>query len=203
MNIQKNKVIDFLSEEFYELIASLEAYANSEITNLLFFSPEDSAKQMAIDILQERLRRRVYSVDLNVITSKYIGETEKNLDKIFSKADVSDSILFFDEADSLFGKDKKNKLSIEGQKYLLSKLEQNSRVIIFVIYKSENLELLESKFNVIIRFPYFTTIIRKLFSKFKQKKYFVEGKLKPAAETKIGLSSYNSQAETISSDLDK
>ena len=96
-------------------------------------------------------------------------------------------ILLFDEADSLFAKNKKNKFSLEVQKHFFSKIEQSSKVIIFVIYKSESLELIKPQFNVIIRFPYFTTLIRKLFGKFTQKKYFSDnqGKLKPAPKQKL------------------
>jgi hypothetical protein len=93
----------------------------------------------------------------------------------------------------LFSKKSINKYGYEEQKYLLSKIEQSHKLLILVIYEIENLEILQSKVNIIIRFPYFTTMLRKLFEKFKQKKYIPEkdGKFKPATETKIGLTSFN------------
>ncbi len=194
-SLKKNndKIIDFLSEEFYNLLTSLENHVHNEKNKLMFFSPEETAKQMAIEILQDRLKRRVQRIDLRSIKSEYIGETEKNLDKIFSKAEVSETILLFDEADSLFGKNSLNKYGYNEQKYLLAKIEQSQKLLILVVYEFENLEALKSKVNLIIRFPYFTTMIRKLFDRFRQRKYIPEkdGKLKPATETKIGLSSYN------------
>ncbi len=189
-----NKVIDFLSEEFYDLLTSmLENHAHNEKNKLIFFSPEDTAKQMAIEMLQDRLNRRVQRIDLRSIKSKYIGETEKNLDKIFNKAEVSETILLFDETDSLFGKKSLNKYGYDEQKYLLAKIEQSQKLLILVVYEMENLEALQSNVNIIIRFPYFTTMVRKLFDRFKQRRYIPEkdGELKPATETKIGLSSYN------------
>ena len=54
--------------------------------------------------MAKQLRRDLYRVDLSAVVSKYIGETEKNLDRIFAAADAAGSILFFDEADALFGK---------------------------------------------------------------------------------------------------
>ncbi len=194
-SLKKNnkKIIDFLSEEFYDLLTSLENHVHYGKNKLLFFSPESTAKQMAIEIIQDRLKRRVQRVDLRSIKSEYIGETEKNLDKIFSKAEVSETILLFDEADTLFEKDSLNKYGYDEQKYLFTKIEQSQKLLIFVVYQMKNLEALQSNINIIIRFPYFSTLIRKLFDRFKQSKYIPEkeGKLKPATETKIGLSSYN------------
>ncbi len=194
-NLKKDnqKVIDFLSEEFYDLLAALESHANNEKNKLLFFSPESAAKQMAIELLQDRLNRRVQLIDVRSIISEYIGETEKNLDKIFSKAEVSETILLFDEADSFFDKKLLKKYDYNNQHYLLAKIEQSKNLLVLVVNEMENLELLKSKVNVIIRFPYFTTMVRKFFSRFKQQKYIPEknGNFKPATETKIGLSSYS------------
>jgi len=59
---------------------------------------------MAADTISDEAKRSVDMVDLSQVVSKYIGETEKNLDAVFAAASKSDSILFFDEADALFGK---------------------------------------------------------------------------------------------------
>ena len=59
---------------------------------------------MAAEVIARRTGFGTYKIDLSTVVSKYIGETEKNLSKIFIEAETSNSILFFDEADALFGK---------------------------------------------------------------------------------------------------
>ena len=59
---------------------------------------------MAAEVIASALNLDIYKIDLASLVSKYIGETEKNLSRIFSEAETSNAILFFDEADALFGK---------------------------------------------------------------------------------------------------
>ena len=59
---------------------------------------------MAAEVIASELKLELYKIDLSMIVSKYIGETEKNLDQIFREGQTSNAILFFDEADALFGK---------------------------------------------------------------------------------------------------
>jgi ATP-dependent 26S proteasome regulatory subunit len=70
----------------------------------LFSGPSGTGKTMAAEILANHLKLDLYRIDLSAVVSKYIGETEKNLRKVFDAAEQSGSILFFDEADALFGK---------------------------------------------------------------------------------------------------
>jgi SpoVK/Ycf46/Vps4 family AAA+-type ATPase len=70
----------------------------------LFTGPKGKAKLSAARGLAGELRRPLYRIDLSVIVSKYIGEMEKNLSVIFDSAEEAGAILFFDEADALFGK---------------------------------------------------------------------------------------------------
>ncbi len=72
--------------------------------SVLFAGPSGTGKTMAADIIAGELGLDLYKIDLSTVVSKYIGETEKNLSRIFSEAETSNSILFFDEADALFGK---------------------------------------------------------------------------------------------------
>ena len=83
----------------------------SEIKNLtdrgivaLFTGPNGTGKTMAAEVLARDLHLELYRIDLTRVVSKYIGETEKNLSRIFTDAAASGAILFFDEADALFGK---------------------------------------------------------------------------------------------------
>jgi SpoVK/Ycf46/Vps4 family AAA+-type ATPase len=70
----------------------------------LFYGASGTGKTMAVEIIARELRLDAYKIDLSTVVSKYIGETEKNLNKIFKEAETSNAILFFDEADALFGK---------------------------------------------------------------------------------------------------
>jgi len=71
---------------------------------VLFFGPSGTGKALAATLLGKKTGVDVYRVDLSAVVSKYIGETEKNLSRIFEKAEAREWILFFDEADALFGK---------------------------------------------------------------------------------------------------
>jgi AAA+ superfamily predicted ATPase len=71
---------------------------------VLFSGPSGTGKTMAAEILANDLGLELYRIDLSAVVSKYIGETEKNLRKVFDEGEKSQTILFFDEADALFGK---------------------------------------------------------------------------------------------------
>jgi SpoVK/Ycf46/Vps4 family AAA+-type ATPase len=71
---------------------------------VLFSGPSGTGKTMAAEILANDLGLELYRIDLSAVVSKYIGETEKNLRKVFEEGEKSQTILFFDEADALFGK---------------------------------------------------------------------------------------------------
>jgi len=70
----------------------------------LFFGPSGTGKTMAAEVLAHELGMQLFRIDLAGVVSKYIGETEKNLRAVFEEADRADAVLFFDEADALFGK---------------------------------------------------------------------------------------------------
>src|SRR5215213_7658996 len=72
--------------------------------NALFAGPSGTGKTMGTEIIANELGMDLYKIDLSGVISKYIGETEKNLDRIFAAAEETSAILFFDEADALFGK---------------------------------------------------------------------------------------------------
>jgi SpoVK/Ycf46/Vps4 family AAA+-type ATPase len=70
----------------------------------LFFGPSGTGKTLAAEVLANELRLDLYRIDLSSVVSKYIGETEANLRRVFDTAEESGAILLFDEADALFGK---------------------------------------------------------------------------------------------------
>ena len=72
--------------------------------NALFAGESGTGKTMAAEVIANFLRLNLYRIDLSAVVSKYIGETEKNLRRLFDAAEDGGAILFFDEADALFGK---------------------------------------------------------------------------------------------------
>ena len=72
--------------------------------NALFTGPSGTGKTMAAEVIANHLRLNLYRIDLSAVVSKYIGETEKNLARLFGGAESGGVVLFFDEADALFGK---------------------------------------------------------------------------------------------------
>ncbi len=94
----------------------------------LFYGPPGTGKTLTVSLLGKSTGRDVYRVDLSMIVSKYIGETEKNLSKIFDIAQYKDWILFFDEADALFGKrteanSSNDRYANQQTSYLLQRIE--------------------------------------------------------------------------------
>lgn len=94
----------------------------------LFSGPSGTGKTMAAEVLANELHLDLYRIDLSQVVSKYIGETEKNLSRVFDAADVGGAILLFDEADALFGKrsevkDSHDRYANVEVSYLLQRME--------------------------------------------------------------------------------
>jgi SpoVK/Ycf46/Vps4 family AAA+-type ATPase len=125
----------------------------------IFYGPAASGKKQAAFQLGQLAGKEVYRINLSGIVSKYIGETEKNLDLLFSKLRDKDWILYFDEADSLFGKrtdvkDSHDKYANAEISYLLQKIETyNGLVILAGNNKKLDDESLHRRFQTILRFP--------------------------------------------------
>src|SRR5690606_37959297 len=73
-------------------------------TSAVFSGPSGTGKTLAAEVLARRLELDLYRIDLSAVVSKYIGETEKNLKRVFDAAEAGGAVLLFDEADALFGK---------------------------------------------------------------------------------------------------
>ena len=102
---------------------------------VVLYGPPGTGKTMAAQVLARELGLDIYRIDLSQIESKYIGETEKNLGRIFAAAKYSNAILFFDEADALFAKrtdvkDSNDRHANAETAYLLQKIEEYSGVSI-------------------------------------------------------------------------
>jgi len=113
--------------------------------NVLFAGPSGTGKTMAAEIMAGELGLDLYKIDLSQVVSKYIGETEKNLNRVFGAAENANAILFFDEADALFGKrsevrDAHDRYANIEISYLLQKMEEYDGVAILASNLSQNLD---------------------------------------------------------------
>ncbi|MEP7200072.1 MAG: ATP-binding protein [Chloroflexota bacterium] len=126
----------------------------------LFSGPSGTGKTMAGEIIANDLGLDVYKIDLSSVVSKYIGETEKNLEKIFSEAQDSDSILFFDEADALFGKrsevkDAHDRYANIETAYLLQRTEEYNGLVILASNIKKNMdEAFVRRIHFMVDFPF-------------------------------------------------
>jgi SpoVK/Ycf46/Vps4 family AAA+-type ATPase len=128
--------------------------------NALFAGPSGTGKTMAAEIVAGELGIDLYRIELAGVVSKYIGETEKNLDRIFDAAESSNAILFFDEADALFGKrsevhDSHDRYANIEISYLLQKMEQYSGIAILATNLRANLdEAFTRRMAFTVHFPF-------------------------------------------------
>ena len=111
----------------------------------LFAGESGTGKTMAADIMAGELGQDLYKIDLSMMVSKYIGETEKNLNRVFTEAETSNAILFFDEADAIFGKrsevkDSHDRYANIEVSYLLQRMESYDGVVILASNLRGNLD---------------------------------------------------------------
>jgi len=128
--------------------------------NILFAGPSGTGKTMAAGIIASELDIDMYKIDLSSVVSKYIGETEKNLSRIFSEAETANAILFFDEADALFGKrsevrDSHDRYANIETGYLLQRMEEYEGIVILATNLSKNLdEAFTRRMHFNMEFPF-------------------------------------------------
>lgn len=125
----------------------------------LFVGESGTGKTMAAEIIADELSLDLYKIDLSAVVSKYIGETEKNLSKIFEEAEQSNAILFFDEADAIFGKRSEVKDSHDRYanieiNYLLQRMEEYEGITILASNFRRNIdEAFTRRMRFIVEFP--------------------------------------------------
>jgi ATPase family associated with various cellular activities (AAA) len=147
----------------------------------LFYGPPGTGKTFTARILGNELKKEVFKIDLSMIVSKYIGETEKNLELLFARAEDKGWILFFDEADALFGKrtnvrDAHDKYANQEVSYLLQRIEDYNGLIILATNMKNNIDdAFIRRFNSILKFPFPDAEQRKLIweKTFPQNAFFV------------------------------
>jgi SpoVK/Ycf46/Vps4 family AAA+-type ATPase len=126
----------------------------------LFCGQSGVGKTMAVEVIANELALEVYKIDLSTVVSKYIGETEKNLSRVFHDAESSNAILFFDEADALFGKrsevkDAHDRYANIEINYLLQRIEEFEGLVILASNLRKNIDdAFFRRMQFVIEFPF-------------------------------------------------
>ncbi|MDY6795817.1 MAG: ATP-binding protein [Actinomycetota bacterium] len=126
----------------------------------LFFGPSGTGKTMAAEVLANELHLDLYRIDLSQVVSKYIGETEKNLRRVFDAAEDGGAILLFDEADALFGKrsevkDSHDRYANIEVSYLLQRMEDYRGLAILTTNRKEALDdAFMRRLRFVVQFPF-------------------------------------------------
>jgi ATPase family associated with various cellular activities (AAA) len=133
--------------------------ASGKGLKVLFAGASGTGKTMTAGVIARDLGLDLYKIDLSGVVSKYIGETEKNLERIFHAAHSSNAILFFDEADALFGKrsevkDAHDRYANIEVAYLLQRMEEHEGVVILASNLSKNIdEAFSRRMHYVVEFP--------------------------------------------------
>lgn len=126
----------------------------------LFYGPSGTGKSMAAEVLAHSMQADLIKIDLSAVVNKYIGETEKNLARVFDLAEADAGVLFFDEADALFGKrsqvkDAQDRHANIEVSYLLQRLEHFPGLVILATNNRSHLdEAFTRRLTFITRFSY-------------------------------------------------
>ncbi len=133
--------------------------SGSHGVSALFFGPPGTGKTMGAAVVAREVSQDLYRIDLSQVVSKYIGETEKHLEKVFSEAEAADAALLFDEADALFGKrgdiqaadDRYANIEVG---YLLQRIEAFPGLMILATNLRRNMDqAFLRRLQVIVEFP--------------------------------------------------
>ncbi|NHB91839.1 ATP-binding protein [Photorhabdus cinerea] len=172
-------ISDTLTQQLREIIAAInyrdqilnagfqEKIGYGTGISALFYGESGTGKTMAAEVIAGHLGVDLIKVDLSTVVNKYIGETEKNISRIFDLAEADSGVLFFDEADALFGKRSETKdaqdrhANIEVS-YLLQRLENYPGLVILATNNRSHLDsAFNRRFTFITRFTYPDEVLRK------------------------------------------
>jgi hypothetical protein len=132
---------------------------NESGLSVLFAGPPGTGKTMAAEAIARALDMPMYRIDLSQVVNKYIGETEKNLRRLFDAADAADVILFFDEADALFGKrtevkDAHDRYANLEVSYLLERMERFRGMAVLATNRKKDLDdAFMRRLRFVVQFP--------------------------------------------------
>lgn len=148
--IQKSVIMDICNQVEYRRRVMDDwrlrsRYSYGTCVSALFSGPPGTGKTMAVHVMAGILGLELYKVDVSQLVDKYIGETEKRLEEVFRRAEKSNMILFFDEADSIIGKrsevkDSNDKYANTEVSYLLQRMEEYDGIVILASNYSQNID---------------------------------------------------------------
>ena len=144
----------------YEAWGFADKSARGLGVSALFSGPSGTGKTLAAEIMARELRLDLYRIDLSQVVSKYIGETEKNLRRVFDAAETAGAVLLFDEADALFGKrsevkDSHDRYANMEVSYLLQRMESYSGLAILTTNLQQALDpAFKRRIRFIVQFPF-------------------------------------------------
>jgi ATP-dependent 26S proteasome regulatory subunit len=127
--------------------------------NVLFSGPSGTGKTMAAQILAHEMRLDIYAIDLASVLSKWIGELEQNLSRVFEEARAINAVLFFDEADALFGKrsevkDSRDRYANIEVAYLLQRIDEYEGIVILATNLGNNIDpAFTRRMHHVVEFP--------------------------------------------------
>ncbi len=162
----ETKFLHQLSEQVRERSTVYDTWGFAEAMNrglgisALFAGESGTGKTMAAEVIANDLKLDLYRIDLSSVVSKYIGETEKNLRKLFDAAENGGAILFFDEADALFGKrsevkDAHDRYANIEINYLLQRMEQYRGLAILATNMKSSLDVaFVRRLRFVVNFPF-------------------------------------------------
>ncbi len=133
---------------------------NGHGLSALFAGPSGTGKTMAAGVIAREIRLDLYRIDLSRVVNKYLGETEKNLDRVFSAAQEANAVLFFDEADAMFGKraevhDARDRYANLEISYLLQKMEEYEGLAVLATNLLQNMdEAFLRRLDFVVHFPF-------------------------------------------------
>ena len=148
-----------MAKQVKEITRHVKSAKSKSGTMALFAGPSGTGKTMTAEVLAAETGRDMYRIDLASVVSKYIGETEKNLDQVLETAAARDAVLLIDEADALFGqrtevRDAHDRYANTETNYLLQRIEQYPGLVILTSNRKSNLdEALLRKVRFTIDFP--------------------------------------------------
>lgn len=139
-----NDIKSWLKQPLKSIASKVSPFQTS-CRQVLFQGTNQHTKFAAAQKLAQEASKELYRVDLSQVVSKYIGETEKNLAAVFEKAEKNGAVLFFEEADALFGKrttvkDSHDKYANQEVSYLLQKIEAYPGLVILSSNKRTNID---------------------------------------------------------------
>jgi SpoVK/Ycf46/Vps4 family AAA+-type ATPase len=151
------QIVRYGSNGFDDLIKRFRTSSRNAFP-VLFTGPSEDSKTVAADIISVELNLDIYRASLSSLISKHIGETEKNLDRVFREAAESSAVIFLDEADALFGKrseikDSHDRYANIEVTYLLQRIENYSGIVILSTRHSNTIdEALIRRMRYVVKF---------------------------------------------------